>query len=344
MPYVWSQVATDALPDDHKCVQDLRAAPVRNRHTLFRLLQQNMLAYTFDSFVPGFSLSGVVNDKAFTELVEQPTVNARREGAHRFAADFALTREQVAKVEGDIFEILDATVLWNAAAMWNAYMVSGVWPRRSAYTKPPPALRRSTRQVAVLSLPRNYDWVLLLTPRARQGVDQVRDELATADLLLPTSTPDVMIVVLPDGFREGPPNGRFTSALPDLGLTSQTILADAHLDLEGRIEADEFVLGVAIKKSLRSDRLYQPLYEANVMQLLLETKLRAPHLDFEVHTLEAAGTAAVETYRAASLPGVATNDPDPHRAVRDLYRLARAPALAQRLLSFLEQRMAELVR
>lgn len=48
-------------------------------------------------------------------------------------------------------------------------------------------------------------------------------------------------------------------------------------------------------------------------------KLGAPQVDFEVHTLESAGTAAVDTYRAASLAAVATGHSNPHRAVRDLY-------------------------
>ena len=55
MPYQFSQVTTAALPVEQRCLQDLRLAPVRRRPTQFRLLQQNMLAYTFDSFVPGFA-------------------------------------------------------------------------------------------------------------------------------------------------------------------------------------------------------------------------------------------------------------------------------------------------
>jgi len=81
------------------------------------------------------------------------------------------------------------------------------------------------------------------------------------------------------------------------------------------------VLAIALKKSLRSDRLYQPLYEANIMQLLLEGRLGAPQVDFEVHTLQSAGTAAVETYKSASLAAVAT---ERHRARAPL------PGLPQR--------------
>ena len=55
------------------------------------------------------------------------------------------------------------------------------------------------------------------------------------------------------------------------------------------------------------------------MQLLLEGELGAPQVDFEVPTVESAGTSTRDTYRAALLGAVATRHARPHRAVRDLY-------------------------
>jgi hypothetical protein len=81
------------------------------------------------------------------------------------------------------------------------------------------------------------------------------------------------------------------------------------------------------------------------MQLLLEGELGAPQVDFEVHTLESAGTRAVDTYRAASLAAVArrgdADPPRPHRAVRDLYEPEHAEDLVKRFLDFLSVRMAQ---
>ena len=342
MPYRYSQVATDALADAQKCITDRRADPVRNRNTMFRLMQQNMLAYTYDDHVPGFARSGVINSRSFSELLQQPTVNARAEGTARFGVDFLLTTQQVAKVEGDIFEQLDGAVLWNTAAMWNTYMVTGDWPGGLRYPRPAATLRRLERQIAVLALPRHFDWVRLLTPDAHRAVERVRAGLRRMDLLLPTSTPDIMVVALPEEFRQGPGALRYQTMLPDLRAPAQAILMTAYEEMCGRIEAGEFVLAIAVKKSLRSDRLYQPLYEANVMQLLLEGRLGAPQVDFEVHTIESAGTGAADTYRAASLSAVATNHPNPHRAVRDLYQLTDAPSLVRRLLDFLTIRMAQI--
>lgn len=340
MPYLYSRVATDALADELKCITDRRANPPRGRTTMFQLAQQNMLAYTFDEFVPGFSPSVVVNDKHFAELVHQPVVNAETEGTYRFGVDFDLSREQTAKVEGDIFEILDAAVIWNTCVLWNHFMADGSWPARARFRRPRTTERGIQRQVAALKLPRNYDWVRLLTPAARATIDGVRATLAAHGLLLPTSTPDIAIVVLPAEFQEGHLGSRFRSQLPNLSRQSQQVLERSYHELEGRIEAGEFVLAVAAKKSLRSDRLYQPLYEANVMQLFLEQKLGAPQVDFEVHTLGISGTAAAETYTSAPLWAVATNQPAPHRAVRDLYIVTTATALIDRILDFLDHRIA----
>ena len=130
------------------------------------------------------------------------------------------------------------------------------------------------------------------------------------------------------------------------------ILRDAHKTLEGRVEPGELIFALAVKRSLRSDRLYQPLYEANVMQLLLEGFLGAPRVEFEVQTLSKVGTAAERIYKAASLSAVAVEmgslgtglaegdevESKIHRAVRELYIPTSARTLAQRLFEFLNSR------
>jgi hypothetical protein len=351
VPYQFSQVATNALPDLDRCVQDLRLAPVRGRKTQFRLMQQNMLAYTFDSFVPGFAASTVLNDTPFAEVVQKPIDNANDEGALLFGVDYKVEPNARAKVAGDVFEVVTHAVFWNMAARWNAYMCGGAWNTQPRFVKPvvPPD---PARQIAVLNLPRGYDWVKLLVPEAQQSIDDIRTTLgARHGLALPTSTPDIAVVVLPDAERTHP---RWRRELPNLTTPEQAVLRSAYVKLEGRIEPGELIFALAVKRSLRSDRLYQPLYEANVMQLLLEGFLGAPRVEFEVQTLSLEGTAAEDIYRAASLYAVAIEqqslapgarvDPDAvsamHRAVRDLYIPTSARHLAQRLLDFLGTRMA----
>ena len=282
MPFVFSAQATERLDPAERCIEDRRDNPVPGRRTKFRLLQQNILAYTFP-FIPGFAAPGV-NSLSFPALVQRALDNAVAEGRLLYGRDFEVESNALAKVAGDIFEKLEAAVHWTAAARWNRYMVQGEWLPTPRYPRPalPPSV---SRQVAVLSLPRNYDWVRLLTQEARDSVGQLRAELAEHGLSLPTSTPDILVVVLPEQYRDDP---RFQTELPSMNRDSQQSLDHAYRDFDGRIPPGGFILAIALKKSLRSDRLYQPLYEANIMQLLLEGRLSAPQVDFEVHTLTSA--------------------------------------------------------
>jgi hypothetical protein len=339
MPFAFDPALSASLADDLKPIEDRRNDPVRGRPTQFRLAQYNMMAYTFGEFVPGWTAGGI-NRMPFPQLLDRPVKNAVEYGKQMFGQVFAVSANQTAKVAGDLFQDIEAAILHNAACVWNEYMKSGTWQASRSYKKPslPP---KDTRQVSVVSLPRRYDWVKLLTPTAFADIEKVRAQLKQHDLLLPTSTPDLVVVVLPAGCRT---DADFTTQSTGLVHLEQRRLYNLHKKLEGNVEAGEIVLAIALKKSLRSDRLYQPLYEANIMQLLLEGELGAPQVDFEVHTLESAGTGAVDTYRAASLGAVARrHDPEPprhHRAVRDLYEPANAEQLVKRFFDFLDTRMS----
>jgi hypothetical protein len=337
LPFAFDPALSSSLPADLCPIEDRRDNPVPGRPTLFRLAQANMLAYTFPEFLPGFAATGV-NRLPFPELLSRPIENAERFGRQLYGQQFELSSNQVAKVAGDIFQEVEAAILWNAAARWNRYMAGKQWDAKPRY--PAPAVQPSlSRQIAVVGLPRRYDWVRLLTPDAAATIDRVRQKLARHSLLLPTSTPDIIVTVLPDQCRSA---DLFMRDLPNLGHDSQKLLTRAHIELEGKVSAGEIILAIALKKSLRSDRLYQPLYEANIMQLLLEGKLGAPRVDFEVHTLDSAGTAARDTYRAASLSAVATDHALPHRAVRELYEPPNADELVRRFLDFLGERAAQI--
>lgn len=337
MPFAFDPALSANLAQDLQPIEDRRDNPVRGRPTLFRLAQANMLAYTFPDFVPGFAQSGI-NLLPFPKLLGRPIENAMRYGQQLYGQQFEVSSNQVAKVAGDIFQEVEAVILWNAAARWNRFMAGQPWERNPRY--PAPSVQPDLgRQVAVVGLPRRYDWVRLLTPDASEWIDALRAELGRHDLLLPTSTPDIIVTILPPECRLGP---EFSTDVENLGHKAQKLLRRAHLQLEGRVEAGEIILAIALKKSLRSDRLYQPLYEANIMQLLLESQLAAPRVDFEVHTLESAGTAARDTYRAASLAAVATGHASPHRAIRDLYEPPNADELVRRFLDFLNERTARI--
>ncbi|MFJ2117431.1 Cfr10I/Bse634I family restriction endonuclease [Micromonospora chalcea] len=333
MPFRFSQVAVQALDPAMRLIEDLRSAPVRGRDTEFRLAQQNMLAYTFDTSVPGWGPPGL-NGMPFLDVARQPVINAKEEGRLLYGPDFAVKGNAVAKVTGDIYEVLTTAILWETAAHWNTYMCGGRWPTSPRYAKPSVA-PSPRRQVAVLNLPRKYDWVRLLVKEAQQEIGSIRAKLAERNLTMPTSTPDIAIVVLPE---EAGDDDTWRTPLGNLARPGQQVLAQAHRRVQGRIEPGEIILAMALKSSLRSDRLYQPLYEANVMQFLLEGHLNAPRVEFEVHALTAEGTGAEKIYQAASIHSAGTDKA--HRAVRELYKPANATQIVQRFLQFLNDRMA----
>lgn len=317
------------------CIADLRNTPVRGRDTQFRLAQQNMLQYTFGELIPGFAASGV-NAMPYKDIVSRPIENAMEEGKLLHGVDFAVKDNAKAKVAGDIFEIISAAVLWNTAARWNSYMAGDGWASDPRYARP--SLKPNpARQVAVLNLPRDYDWVKLLVPEAQAKISEIREELSGNGMGLPTSTPDLAVVALPAEFQD---DLIWRTEISGLKKPNQVLLSGAHKYLASQIEPGEILLAIAFKRSLRSDRLYQPLYEANIMQLLLEGRLGAPKVEFEVHTLDKSGTDAVNTYSAASLYGVAAGRPDVHRAVRELYEPPTAADLVKRLIGFLDERMS----
>lgn len=333
MPFRFSSVATQALAPTAGLIQDLRNAPVRGRDTQFRLAQQNILAYTYDAGIPGWTSPGL-NSMQFREVVLQAIKNAHQEGQLLYGADYTVKPNAVSKVTGDIYEIVTSAVLWETAAAWNRYMRGGAWRASPRYARPQ-VTSSPNRQVAVLNLPRRYDWVKLLTPAAQEQVREFRDRLAANNLAMPTSTPDIAIVILPTSEQQNPV---WATDLGDLSLGSQRILDDAHRTLAGKIEPGELILAMALKTSLRSDRLYQPLYEANVMEFLLERYLGAPRVEFEVHTLTAEGTGANITYSAAALSSAGGDDP--HRAIRELYVPDNAGQVVQRFVGFLNERTA----
>ncbi len=107
----------------------------------------------------------------------------------------------------------------------------GGWPRKACGAPwrtepryPRPAVHRDpARQIAVLNLPRGYDWVKLLVPAAQQSIGDIRANLeARHGLALPTSTPDIAVVALPERER-GEPSWR--RELPNLTTPNRSCCA-----------------------------------------------------------------------------------------------------------------------
>ncbi len=279
------------------CFEDLRAAPVRGRSTRFRLRQHAALACTFADFIPGTD-----NDpnpsRTFEDYLKRFRGNALAAGQALVGSEFALRGPALAKVEGDVNELMEAASLWNAMAVWNSYMDTAVWQSK-VFSAPRGAVPSSSRKVAVVKLPRGYNPMKLFRPDVRSGIEAHEEALKRRGMELGLSSPDMVGIRIPDPVPvEYSP---FLKPVVNMGDANRALLENSHSRIEGTLVGRSFLFAIAVKRTTRSDRLYQPLFEANVLKYLIEDVLHGAAFRFNVHLGSFEGAAVKKHYAAASL-------------------------------------------
>ncbi|EJL77460.1 restriction endonuclease [Variovorax sp. CF313] len=252
---------------------------------------------TFADFIPGTD-NDPAPTRTYGEYLARFQSNARLAGPVLFGAEFDLGTSAIAKVEGDVFELLEAGALWGAAAAWNRYMDGGVWDS-GVFTCPTDAVPTPTRKVAIVKLPRGYDATKLFKPEVRASIQAHEAALKRRGMELGLSSPDIVGVRLPDPMPAS--MAAFLRPIDNLSAANLMLLENAHKLLEGTIEATGFLLAIAVKRTTRSDRLYQPLFEANVLKYLIEFVLRGSAFRFYAHLNSFEGADVRGRYAAASL-------------------------------------------
>jgi hypothetical protein len=328
MPYFADPVLDCATCPYGDCIEDRRVNRVANRDTKFRLKQATILGCTFDSFVPGCD-SDTNPDRTFDEYIGQMRMNATEAGKSKFPGGaFKLDTSAVAKVEGDVFELLEAAALWNAAAAWNRFMDTGLWTGES-FTQPVASVATPTRKIAIVKLPRGYDATKLFKPEVRATIQAFEQAMTRNDVMLGLSSPDIVGVRLPHPLP--PALGKFLVDTPRLDAANINALEWAYRDLEGQLDSSAFLLAIAVKRTTRSDRLYQPLYEATVLKFHIEYVLRGAAFRFYVHLGSYQGANVVKAYKAALLTSLIRGGTTA-RAVDKLYHAVSPRATAQSIL------------
>jgi hypothetical protein len=232
-------------------------------------------------------------------------------------ASSSVTPQAVGKVDGDTYEILEAAALWNAVADWNHCMETDRWPADSTFTRPIGTIATPLRRVAVVKLPRDYDSTRLLTPSARAAYAAFQATLERQGMDLRLSSPDIVGLRIPEPMPAV--YERFLHRLPNLSASNLRLLTGAHAAVEGTIEGRNFLFAIAVKTSTRSDRLYQPLFEANVLKFIIGNVLRGSTLRFHVHMESFEGADVRGAYNAASLTSLLMGG-QASKAVDRLYR------------------------
>jgi hypothetical protein len=287
-----------------------------------------MLQCAFADFIPG---SGDDPDRTrpFRAYLDAARANATRAGKMLFVdPPFGLSNPQVAKVEGDAFELLEAATLWNAMAAWNQLMDTGVWASPD-YACPAGAVPTPARKVAVVKLPRDFDATRMFRDDVRRNIEAFEAALQREGMELGLSSPDIIGVRVPDPMPES--YTPFLSPLTDLKAASRVRLEEGYKNIIGTLDGRSFLFAIAVKTSTRSDRLYQPLFEAMILKFLIGTVLRGAAFKFHVHMESFEGAAVEERYKAADLTSLLTGGA-PRKAIDRVYKVIRPSDAAQVIL------------
>lgn len=310
------------------CLEDIRQRPTRGRDTKFQIKQNRLCDCVFEQFVPG-SDSDAAPTRLFSEYTNQMKLKARSAGRLIWGDEFALEKAALGKVHGDIYEILEAASLWNATAAWNSFMDSGIW-NATAYTRPHNAVAAKSRKVAVIKLPRNFNATILFKDEVRAEICAFEQALRLQGMELGLSSPDIVGVRLPHPLP--PECAIFMQPLPNLSRGNRELLTSAHEKLIGKLDARSFLFAIAVKTSTRSDRLYQPLFEAMVLKFLVCFVLRGASFKFHAH-LETFDGADVESrYEAADLTSILLGGQF-RKAIDTLYKSLRPADTAQEIIN-----------
>lgn len=246
------------------CVSYVGDISFKDRDTEYRLSQKTITACVFDNWLPGAWNSEAHQhaadaDTSWVELLTQLGKNGTIAGHTRTASrqlfqiakGFSLTRAQLAKVQGDVFQLLVGAVLWNACVAHNQQQL--------ASGQPGPIY-------AALTLGDNYKLGQLFEPGDARRLKELQDQLALSNTSLAYSTPDFVVV---DISRLGPETRlHFNQRLTNLSFSNQDTLANARLGLKGHLNASDIVAAIGLKTSIRSDRMYQLLFEANAWKFI----------------------------------------------------------------------------
>ncbi|WP_217358863.1 Cfr10I/Bse634I family restriction endonuclease [Ruegeria arenilitoris] len=302
---------------------------VRNRRsTKFQIAQQRLLDCAFDTFAPG-AIGDPDPTRSFKSYREQSYENLAAAGKIIWGDEFELTSGQKGKVDGDIFEIMVAAALWNVASAWNHLMNTGLW-KHPTLDVPMNAVPTPKRKVAIIKMPRGRDTTELLTPAARAEYQAFETSLQSRGMELKLSTPDILGLRIPDPMPDG--FEVFTDPITDLTNASQQRLERAVDVVRGTCEGRHFLFAIAVKTSVRSDRLYQALFEANVLKYILGYVLRGPAIRFYAHMESFEGADVLGRYSAASMTSLLTGG-TPTRAIDETYQALTPLETAQRILN-----------
>jgi len=254
------------------CISYIReqSKKMKDRDTQYRLSQAKITACAFDSWIPGGAGCPSIG-QPFSYYLEQVEANAKLAGNTletqplgffgKTEKRFFLTDAQLAKVRGDVFEMICRAILWNRCAENNRALKN-----RGASSLPFP--------IAAVTLGDNYDLRKLFIPSVVKQLQAFLDALRERAISLSYSTPDIIGVNIETLGADV--IAHFSADIPNLSIQNQERLTQGRQLLEGKIRPEHVVFACGIKTSIRSDRMYQFLFEANAWKYIWRRVFRVP--------------------------------------------------------------------
>ncbi len=243
------------------CVEYLGDKKFKDRATKYRLKQNTVAWCVFDRWLPGSWVDEADQHAAssltdWTDLLNQIFINGREAGNTRTQAGlltvdgkpFFLTEQQVGKVRGDVFQLLVGASLWNACIKHNEARLAG------------------EPMYAVLTLGDNYDLTTLLTKEYGDKLHALQRQLSVSDTQLAYSTPDFVVIDITS--LAPTTQAHFSTPITNLHPDNQVKLVSSRKILEGHIGGNTILAAIGLKTSIRSDRMYQLLFEANAWKFV----------------------------------------------------------------------------
>ncbi|WP_191923847.1 Cfr10I/Bse634I family restriction endonuclease [Pantoea agglomerans] len=261
------------------CISYIRelSKKMKDRDTLYRLSQKAIMACSFDNYLPGFTTEISINT-TFNDIVNQCINNGLAAGfflqnnhPNYFGvteASFGLTSGQTAKVRGDIFEFLIRAILWNSS-LCKSGLYTGNYPYDTQdifYGN-----MKHSNYIAI-TLGDNYDLKKLFTPEAAKEFSNFENYLSNRGTSFCYSTPDLVVIKCNDNNIWN----NYIKPINNLSIPNQNIVNHARALIEGTVSPEDIVLAAGIKTSIRSDRMYQLLFEANAWKTIWRTVYMIP--------------------------------------------------------------------
>lgn len=256
------------------CISYIRelSKKMKDRDTLYRLSQKAIMACTFDDSLPGFTSEVDINT-TFNDIVNKCILNGITSGNYLqdnipgyfgdVEAQFGLTSGQTAKVRGDIFEFLIRAILWNSS-LCKSGQYSGIYP---VNTQNIFRGNINNSNYIAITLGDNYDLKKLFTPEAAKEFSSFERHLKEKGTSFCYSTPDLVVIKCHDTNVWG----YYNKPINNLSSINQSIVNNARSFIEGTVSPEDIVLAAGIKTSIRSDRMYQLLFEANAWKTIWRT-------------------------------------------------------------------------